>query len=107
MDAQARREWMRKWIAIGRREGWSSKEIAQRARVDARTVRRWNARFRAESVSLTDPDFEEQAFAEVVERAETNASRVEVVIPGKCRVIIDGNTIVQALARFLTAVDEC
>ena len=98
---------MRKWIAIGRQEGWSAKEISHRARVTPRTVTRWIAKFRAESVSLTDPDFEEQAFAELVERAETNACRIEVVIPGQRRVVIEGNTIVQALARFLTAVDEC
>ena len=107
MDMQTRRERMREWIELGVRDGLTFKELAKRAGVCGRTLRRWNAVFRAESAQRSEPDREEHAFVELIERAERTSSRIEVVMPGERRIVIDGTAIVEALTRLLTAVERC
>ena len=56
MDAKSRREWVRGWLAVGLREGLTFKEVAERARMKPRTLRRWNARLRKENELRTTTD---------------------------------------------------
>lgn len=107
MDSQSRREWIRAWIALGVREGLTFKELAKRSGLDRRTLSRWNAAFRKESAQKATPDREEHAFVELVERSGSNSSRIEVVLPGERRIVVDGSAIVEALVRVITAVQQC
>ena len=53
------------------------------------------------------PDRDERSFLDLIERASAKASRIEIVIPGERRVVVDGGAIVDALVRVLTAVERC
>ena len=107
MDAKTRREWVRGWLAVGLREGLTFKEVAERARMKPRTLRRWNARLRNESALRATPEREQQAFVELLERAEVNAPHIELVMPGERPIVIDGAAIVEGLARLLRTVAGC
>lgn len=107
MDKSSRREWMRDWIALGLREKLTFVELSKRTGVHIRTLRRWNARFRCEVGQNTKPDNAEQAFVDLVERTEMKSGRIEIVLPDKRSVVLDGGTLVTALARLLKAADPC
>ena len=107
MDAKSRREWVRSWLAVGLREGLTFKEVAERARMKPRTLRRWNARLRRESALRSTPEREQQAFVELLERAEVNAPHIELVIPGERPIMIDGAAIVEGLVCLLRTVSRC
>jgi transposase-like protein len=97
---------MREWIAEGLRRGMTFKALAKRAGVCERTLRRWSAAFREESALRATPDCEEQAFIELVEGAE-KPSRIEIVLADERRVVVDGATLIEVLARVLTSVERC
>jgi transposase-like protein len=97
---------MRECVALGVRDGLSFHELARRAGVTDRTLRRWNRLFREESLQRAVPDRAEGAFVDLIEHSELG-SRIEVVLPGERRIVINGTAIVEALARILTAVDRC
>lgn len=107
MDKRSRRERMREWIALGVRDGLQFKDLALRAGVSERTLRRWNTVFRHESAQRATPDRDERAFVELIERSEANSSRIEIVLPGERRRVIEGHAVVEALARILLAVERC
>jgi len=81
------------------------KEV-ERARMKPRTLRRWNARLREESALRATPEREQQAFVDLLERAEVNAPHIELVIPGERPVVIDGAAIV-GLVRLLRTIARC
>jgi transposase len=107
MDHRSRRERMQDWIAVGVREGLTFKQLAKRAGVSERTLREWNKLFRQESARRAAPDCEEDAFVELVERTEINSSRIEVVLPGERRIVINGTAIVEALVRVIMSIERC
>ena len=97
---------MREWIALGVREGLSFHALAKRAGVSERSLRRWNRVFREESLQRAQPDRAETAFVDLLEHSELG-SRIEVVLEGERRVVINGTAIVEALARLLTSIERC
>lgn len=106
MDKRSRREWMRDTIAQGLREHVKFGELAERTGVHERTLRRWNARFRAEAALRSSPDREQNAFVDLVERVERSdlkAGRIEFVLPNERRIVIQGARVVETLARALSA----
>lgn len=107
MDRRSRREWARAWIELGVREHLTFVELARRSGVHKRTVRRWSARFRSESAHRARPDREERAFVELIELADRAAPRIEVVLPGERRVLLDGSALVEALVRVLSSNGPC
>lgn len=107
MDKHSRRERMREWIALGVRDGLQFKELARRAGVTERTLRRWNAVFRDESAQRATAGRDERAFVELIERSDPDSSRIEIVLPGERRRVIEGHAVVEALARILLAVERC
>ncbi len=107
MDKRSRREWMRSWIEVGVRENLMFTDLAKRARVSERTMRRWNEKLRKLSAQRATPERAEHAFVELVERADANAPRIEMVLPGERRIVIDGTAIVEALVRLLRDVERC
>lgn len=96
---------MRAWIAIGIRDGLSFRALARRAKVNERTLRKWNGVFRREQAESLQPDRDERAFVELVERGDPNASWIEVVLPGGRRVVIDSSEILGLLVRLLTKAE--
>ena len=128
MDHAWRLEWMREWVELGEREGLTYKEVGLRAGVCARTVRRWKDRLvkehgrkpfkldeeRArrgqeprEVTQAKEADVPEEAFVQLVEPARSAPGRIEIVLPGDRRVVIDGSVDVESLARVIAAVDQC
>jgi hypothetical protein len=107
MDKATRREWLREWLAVGVRENLTFKQLAYRARVNERTLRNWNKIFREESARRATPDQAERAFVDLLERTAANATRIEIVLPGERRIVIDGAAIVEAVARVITTVGPC
>lgn len=107
MDNSSRREWMREWIAPGLRERLTFVELSHRTGVHIRTLRRWNARFRSEVGQSSKPDRDEQTFVDLVERTEMKSGRIEIVLPDKRSVVLDGGTLIVALARLLRAAESC
>lgn len=107
MDARSRRDRMREWIALGVREGLSSKVLAKRAGVDPRTLRRWSASLRQESEGHGPPDREDHGFVELAEHVISTSTRIEVVLQGERRIVIDGVAVVEAVARVLAAIERC
>ncbi len=121
---------MRKWIAIGEQEELTAKEIATRAGVTVRTVRRWCAEVRAlqtvdpfilvkEQARLSavnhvpsepappPPEFE-PAFIEIIEPTKSVLPSIQVMFAGdRHRVLIDGTVDVEALVRVIAAVERC
>ena len=121
---------MRKWIAIGEQEELTAKEIAARAGVTVRTVRRWCAAVRTlqtadpfillkEQARLAGsnqvpsepapqaPSFE-PAFIEIIEPTKSISPSIQVMFTGdRHRVLIDGTVDVEALVRVIAAVERC
>jgi hypothetical protein len=98
---------MREWIALGVREDLSFRQLAGHAGVHERTLRRWAAIFREESVQAGVPDRAERAFVELIECSDVSATRIEIVMPGGRRSVIDATAIVEALVRVILAVERC
>ena len=98
---------MREWLAVGVRENLTFKELAKLARVNERTLREWNKTFRRESAERAPPDRQEDAFVELLERAEQSTPRIEIVLPEERRIVINGTAIVEAVARLMTAMHRC
>jgi hypothetical protein len=44
---------------------------------------------------------------DLLERTAANATRIEIVLPGERRIVIDGAAIVEAVARVITTVGPC
>lgn len=107
MDRRSHRERMRGWIAVGVREGLTFGSLAQRSGVNEKTLRRWNEVFRAESAGRVEPDREERAFVELIERGQTSSSRIEILLPDKRRIVIDGASLVEVLGRLIAALGRC
>ena len=98
---------MRGWIALGIREGLSFKELAWRSGENRKTLSRWNKVFREEAASLETPEQDGRSFVDLIERASSKSSRIEIVVRGERRIVVDGSAIVEALVRVLAAVERC
>ncbi len=132
MDLHWRTARMRKWIAIGERENLSQKQLAHRAGVTTRTIRRWRIAVRALEHSdpfirvaeeLLDPADGstklpvveippapplERAFVDLFAPARSYPNPIEIVLSGeRRRLVIDGSIDVEALARVIAAVERC
>jgi len=136
MDLQWRVARMRAWIDLGFREALTYQEVARRAGVSARTVRRWCQTFRRqaegkpfvitstpevegiqllETLSPSDPVIPEagSTFAEVLDSSEavepppSLAGQVQIELSGGARVVISGPLDVETLSRVIEAVKQC
>lgn len=131
MDLHWRLARMRKWIELGDREGLTCPELARRAGVSSRTIRRWCAAIR--EVQASDPfrllieapdatgdlsaralpvEFAgrppDRAFIQLLEPAPAKASQIQILLAGdRRRVLVDGAVDVDVLARVIEAVDRC
>jgi transposase len=111
MDRATRREQMHKWIALGRREGLTFRELASRSGVSMKTLYRWNAVFTAKapsretrSASAPAP----QRFVELVERAPpVSEGRIEILLAGERRVVVSGAVEEASLVNVLRALERC
>ena len=92
---------------MGLRDGLTFKELAKRSGICERTLRRWNKLLRRESAQLATPEREERAFVELVERSDANSPRIEVVLPGERRIVLDAAALLDVVVRVLTTVERC
>jgi hypothetical protein len=95
-----------RWLALRDREHLTYRELSQRSGIPANTLAHWAWRLRREQATLPA----ESAFVELVATAapaHRSGSRVEIILRGERRVVVDASIDADALARVLTAVDRC
>ena len=120
---------MREWIELGEQEGLTFSEVARRAGVCSKTVRRWSARLRRNGVrkqfrldtersrrgqhaheiprDLERPTLPEGAFVRLTEDGELGEGRIEIVLAGGRRLLVDESVQSEALARVVSALERC
>lgn len=106
-----RRREVERWLAVREREGLTFRELSKRSGISAGTLGHWAWKLRRERGRAPRG---ERGFVELVAdeaRAvgadvRTN-SRVEIVLQGERRVIVDVGVDADALARILAAVERC
>lgn len=102
-----RRQQIQKWLAVRERDGLTYRELSARVGVAANTLCQWAWRLRHEAVQLP---LEAPAFVQLTSgpSAETSAGhRVEIVLRGKRRVIVDAQMEPALLTRLLAAIEQC
>ena len=116
MDLHWKTARMRQWIELGEREDLSFRELAERAGVHPRTLSRWSRMLRerraeelhnphtAAAARATLPD---EAFVKLEESEPAPAGRIEIVLTGDRRIIVEGAIDVEALVRVIKAVEQC
>jgi hypothetical protein len=107
MDQVSQRESLRDWIELGRRNHLTFKDLSRRSGWSERTLRRWSKRLRREGVLLDQPDQDEHAFVDLLERADRAASRIEIVMPGRRRIVVSGSVLIAALVRLFDTEEQC
>lgn len=98
-----RRTEIGRWLAVREREGLTFRELARRSGICAGTLGHWAWRLRRERKRAG-------SFVELVtspQALDGASSRVEIVLRGERRVIVDAGIEVEALARVLAAVERC
>jgi transcriptional regulator with XRE-family HTH domain len=96
-----------RWLAVREREGLTYRELAQRSGIRAGTLGHWAWRLRRERAEVPKRG---RGFVELVTATATQegpSSRVEIVLRGERRVIVDAGIEAEALARVLAAVARC
>ncbi len=101
-----RRTEIGRWLAVREREGLTFRELARRSGICAGTLGHWAWRLRREGVEGRK---REHGFVELVATTAVDASssRVEIVLRGERRMIVDAGIDVEALTRLLAAVERC
>ena len=102
-----RRREVQRWLALREREGLTFRELARRSGICSGTLGHWAWRLRREE---TNGRGQRRGFVQLVPDAEAEAapsSRVEIVVRGERRVIVDSGIDVEALTRLLAAVERC
>ena len=132
MDLQWQVARRRKCIELGEREGLTFRQLSERVGVCTRTLRHWSAvlrmqrardplgeyerRFHERVLLATDPGRTEdeqksldQSFVKVLEEPAPAPSpnRIEIVLRGGRRLVIEGAVDVQELSRVIATVEEC
>ena len=132
MDLQWQVARRRKCIEVGEREGLTFRQLSERFGFCTRTLRRWSAqlrqqrardplgeyerRFHERVVLATDPGRAEgeqksleQSFVKVLEEpaAAPSPDRIEIVLRGGRRLVIEGAVDAQELAQVIATVEEC
>ncbi|MBL8861277.1 MAG: hypothetical protein JNK02_04615 [Planctomycetes bacterium] len=101
-----RRTEVERWLALRDREHLTYLELSQRSGIPANTLTHWAWRLRRER--LVQPAA--PAFVELVQTASPpneSGSRVEIILRGERRVVVDASIDADALVRVLAAVDRC
>jgi len=47
-----------------------------------------------------EPDHDDHAFVDLLERADRAASRIEIVVPGRRRIVVSGSVLIAAMVRL-------
>ena len=113
MDLQWKTARMRKWIELGERESLSFRELAERSGVHTRTLRRWSRTLRErraeeqhdDSAAAAKATLPDQAFIKL--EGSAPAGRIEIVLTGDRRIIVEGGVDVEALVRVIKVVEQC
>ncbi len=101
-----RRTEIERWLAVRVREGLTFRELARRSGICAGTLGHWAWRLRREQKRGKRAS----GFVELVSApmsADASSSRVEIVLRGERRVIVDAAISAEALTRLLAAVERC
>jgi transposase-like protein len=107
MDHVSQRESLRDWIELGRRNHLTFKDLSRRSGWSERTLRRWSKRFRREGILQDEPDQDDHAFVDILEGADRAASRIEIVMPGRRRIVVSGSVLITALVRLFDTGEQC
>jgi len=123
MDLQRKTARMRQWIELGVREKLTNVELAQRAGIHPRTLRRWSEKFREgdearqaaglESVVVErrqgeeDPVALPEPFIKSVGSKLGSASRIEIRLPDDRQITFEGAVNVELIASVIRVVAQC
>lgn len=101
-----RRREVQRWLALRDREGLTYRDLSARSGLPANTLAHWAWRLRREERSTR----ESAPFVELVpaQRHEDSAAgRVEILLRGERRVVVDAAIDPAVLARLLVAIERC
>ena len=107
MDQVSQRESLRDWIELGHRNQLTFKDLSRRSGWSERTLRRWSKRFQREGILQAEADQDDEAFVDLLERADRAASRIEIVLPGRRRIVVSGSVLIAALVRLFDTGESC
>lgn len=97
-----RRRAVQRWLDLREREGLTYRELSRRSGIPANTLTHWAWRLRKESRP------EPRAFVELVPAEDARRdSRVEIIVRGERRVLVDPSIEPETLTRILSAVERC
>jgi hypothetical protein len=54
-----------------------------------------------------EPDQDGHAFVDLLERADRAASRIEIVMPGRRRIVVSGSVLITARVRLFDTGEPC
>jgi hypothetical protein len=101
-----RRREVQRWLSLRDREGLTYRDLSARSGIPANTLAHWAWRLRREGRSTR----ESTPFVELVpglRHEDSAAGRVEIVLRGERRVLVDAAIEPAALTRLLLAIERC
>ncbi|MBI3269272.1 MAG: hypothetical protein HYZ53_09640 [Planctomycetes bacterium] len=101
-----RREQMRRWLARRERLGLTFRALSVETGVPVGTLACWAWKLRNESRGVPAKR-RQPSFVELVAEGERADGRIEVVLRGERRVIVDADVDAAALARVVAALERC
>jgi len=106
MVVMDRREQMRRWLAQREREGLTFKQLSERTEVPLGTLACWAWKLRREGAPTASRKSGDARFVELVPQDDAGG-RVEIVLRGERRLIVDASIDEPSLVRILSALDRC
>ena len=107
MAGMDRREQVRRWLARRERRGLTFRELSAETGVPVGTLAHWSWRLRQEETDHPPRPRKRAAFVELVEDRPVPRSRIEVVVRGDRRVIVEEDVDAELLARVVSALERC
>lgn len=102
-----RREQMRRWLSRRERQGLTFRALSLETGVPVGTLACWAWKLRNERRSAPAKRRRQPPFVELVAEGERGDGRIEVVLRGERRVIVDADVDAAALARVVAALERC
>lgn len=107
MVGMDRREQVRRWLARRERRGLTFRELSAETGVPVGTLAHWAWRLRQDDASRPPRVRKRESFVELVESRQVPRSRIEVVVRGDRRVIVEEDVDAELLARVVSALERC
>lgn len=107
MFVMDRREQMRRWLEQRERERLTFRQLSERTGVPLGTLACWAWKLRREGAPRPSRRPGDARFVELVAAPVESAGRVEIVLRGERRLIVDASIDEPSLVRIVSALDRC